>query len=321
VVDKNIVVKTSDSDIQHAVNAVKNGSLVAFPTETVYGLGADASNPKAISRIFDVKGRPKSHPLIVHSFDSQILDSWCVEVPEIAWKLAEAFWPGPMTLVLKRSSLVSDLISGGQSSVAIRVPDNLVALDFLKKTSDAGIPGIAAPSANRFGHVSPTSAQAVLEEIGSYLGNSDLIIDGGSTKIGIESTIINVHKNAVSILRPGAITSEMIMNETSSTLIPEISNLRVSGSLANHYSPAAKVLLDILPEPGDGLIADSSFETPVGVIRLAAPKDAEAFAQVLYSALRKADKMKIPRVVVIQPTGGGISIAIRDRLIRASHGQ
>lgn len=304
-----------------AAHALRSGSLVAFPTETVYGLGADASDAKAVERVYQVKGRPKEHPLIVHVANMQAIEDWVEDVPDFAISLARAFWPGPMTLILKRSALVEDFITGGQETVGLRVPNHPIALALLHEFQKLGGKGIAAPSANRFGHVSPTSADAVISELAKYLTSVDLILDGGLPLVGVESTIIDCTSELPKILRPGAITEEMIMVTTNLSVEKPEGNIRVSGSLEKHYSPRAKVILDIEPKAGDGFIAISSIKTPDGVIRLAEPQDNEDFARLLYSALRKADDSSIARVIVQQPMGGGIAIAIRDRLLRASRGR
>lgn len=304
-----------------AAHALRSGSLVAFPTETVYGLGADASDAKAVERIYQVKGRPKEHPLIVHVANMQAIEDWVEDVPDFAISLARAFWPGPMTLILRRSALAEDFITGGQETVGLRVPNHPIALALLHEFQKLGGKGIAAPSANRFGHVSPTSADAVISELVKYLTSVDLILDGGLSLVGVESTIIDCTGELPKILRPGAITEEMIMDTTKLSVEKPGDNIRVSGSLDKHYSPRAKVILDIEPKAGDGFIAISSIKTPDGVIRLAEPQDNEDFARLLYSALRKADDSSLDRVIVQQPVGGGIAIAIRDRLLRASRGR
>ena len=299
------------------------GDLVAFPTETVYGLGADASNSAAVGRIYSVKGRPNDHPLIVHIASMERMGDWASDVPEYAIALARNFWPGPMTLVLKRSELAGDFVTGGQDTVGVRVPDHVVALALLEAFEKAGGKGVAAPSANRFGHVSPTTADAVVEELADYLSKDDLVLDGGACAVGVESTIIDCTGLLPRVLRPGAISTAMIEEVTGlSTLsVGGADVVRVSGSLENHYAPAAKVLLCEVPIAGQGFIAHRSIETPQGVIRLASPSDDEEFAQILYSALREADAQGLLEVVVVQPLGIGIGVAIRDRLSRAANGR
>ena len=276
---------TADA-LTSAAQLLKAGGLVALPTETVYGLGADATNKDAVARIYKVKGRPADHPLIVHIHSMQSLGEWADEIPSYAIALARDFWPGPMTLVLKRSLLAEDFVTGGQPTVGLRVPDHVVALALLSAFEKVGGKGIAAPSANRFGHVSPTTAQAVQEELGDHLDATDLILDGGASQVGVESTIIDCTGELPHILRPGAITEVMITSSTGLIVSEEESTIRVSGSLENHYAPLAKVLLDHKPNVGDGFIALEEIETPTGVIRLASPKNNAEFARVLYSALR-----------------------------------
>ena len=296
------------------------GNLVAFPTETVYGLGANACDAGAVARIYSVKGRPADHPLIVHVASMDALGDWASEVPEYAISLARDFWPGPMTLIMKRSELAADFVTGGQDTVGIRVPAHPVALGLLEAFARVGGKGIAAPSANRFGNVSPTTAQAVSDELSDYLSDSDQILDGGACDVGIESTIIDCTGDAPRILRPGAITKEMIEHSTGlDVLDAEGIAIRVSGSLDSHYSPQAKVVLDQFPTAGHGFIAMADVATPDGVVRLAAPQTHVEFARVLYSSLRAADEQGLATVVVQQPQGDGIAIAIRDRLKRAAH--
>ena len=315
------VSKCTADAMARAAEQLKAGSLVAFPTETVYGLGADATNPNAVARIYKAKGRPADHPLIVHIGEMQDIAEWSNEIPDYAIALARSFWPGPMTLILKRSSLAKDFITGGQETVGLRVPDHVIALALLNEFKKLGGKGIAAPSANRFGHVSPTTSAAVTAELSEYLEENDLILDGGPSQVGVESTIIDCTGELPKILRPGAITEEMIIETTGLSIADSLSDIRVSGSLENHYSPAAKVILDIAPASGDGFIALSNIETPAGVVRLASPQNNEEFARLLYTALRSADQQELARVVVAQPAGDDISVAIRDRLLRASRGR
>jgi L-threonylcarbamoyladenylate synthase len=320
------VSKCTTDALQLAATSLLDGNLVAFPTETVYGLGADALNKQAVARIYETKGRPSDHPLIVHLHSMQVMDQWVADVPEYAIALARDFWPGPMTLIFKRSALAQDFITGGQNTIGIRVPDHVVALALLEAFHTLGGRGIAAPSANRFGHVSPTTAQAVSDELSEYLQPEDYILDGGTCSIGVESTIIDCTGQVPRILRPGGITIEMIKDSTGLTPLQPtdtkvLEEIRVSGSLEKHYAPAAQVILDVVPIAGQGFIALSDSKTPEGVIRLAEPKNVVEFARDLYAALRKADEMGLAEVVVEQPQGGGIAIAIRDRLERASKGR
>jgi L-threonylcarbamoyladenylate synthase len=305
-----------------AAQKLKAGHLVAFPTETVYGLGADATSKEAVAKIYAAKGRPADHPLIVHVHSMQAMGDWAQEIPTFAIELARDFWPGPMTLILNRSTLVQDFITGGQNSVGIRVPDHVVALALLNAFHGLGGKGIAAPSANRFGHVSPTTAQAVKDELGSYLQEQDQIIDGGPCTVGVESTIIDCTGDRPKILRPGAITAEMITATTGLEVVYSVGTLiRTSGSLDAHYAPSAIVLLDQQPKAGQGFIALATTPTPKDVIRLTSPNNDVEFAQTLYESLRKADELGLTHVVIEQPTGAGIAVAIRDRLMRAANGR
>jgi L-threonylcarbamoyladenylate synthase len=305
-----------------AAQKLMDGHLVAFPTETVYGLGADATNEMAIAKIYAAKGRPADHPLIVHVHSMQAMSDWADEIPAFAIALARDFWPGPMTLILNRSSLAQDFITGGQNSIGIRVPDHVVALALLNAFHGLGGKGIAAPSANRFGHVSPTTAQAVKDELGSYLNEQDQILDGGPCTVGVESTIIDCTGDVPKILRPGAITAEMITASTGLEALDSTGTLiRTSGSLDAHYAQAAQVLLDQQPLAGQGFIALATTTTPQDVIRLASPNNDVEFAQSLYASLRKADELGLSHVVIEQPTGSGIAVAIRDRLMRAANGR
>jgi len=313
-----------------AAQSLREGSLVAFPTETVYGLGADATNAQAVARIYEVKGRPTDHPLIVHIAGLKYLEQWISDIPEYAIALAGEFWPGPMTLILQRSDLARDFVTGGQETVGVRIPDNSLALGLLEAFHELGGAGIAAPSANRFGQVSPTTADAVKEEIGEFLADTDLVLDGGPSEVGVESTIIDCTGELPRILRPGAITIEMI-EEVSGLKVSDSTekksddfkkeDIRVSGSLENHYAPKAKVFLDQQPVEGSGFIALESVNTPDGVIRLAAPESVDEFARVLYSALREGDHQGLDSIYIDQPTGNGLAIAIRDRLSRSAKGR
>jgi len=302
--------------------ALKNGALIAFPTETVYGLGADASNEKAVARIYEVKGRPQDHPLILHIASIDDITYWATDVSDYAMALARSFWPGPMTLIFNRSEAVQDFVTGGQDTVGLRVPDHALALELLQECKKIGVHAIAAPSANRFGHVSPTTAAAVKEEIGTYLSVQDLILDGGAAQVGLESTIIDCTNFAPKILRPGAITQAMIEEATGLKVSENHdSQIRVSGSLEKHYAPNAQILLDVQARAGQGFIAPADVATPSGAIRLASPANTDEYARTLYSALRDGDAQGLKTIAVIQPSGDGLAIAIRDRLMRASKGR
>jgi L-threonylcarbamoyladenylate synthase len=317
-----IISNCTASVIQDATESLLAGNLVAFPTETVYGLGADATNERAIARIYEAKGRPTDHPLIVHISSINNLDKWTREIPDYAIKLAQAFWPGPMTLILPRTELAKDFITGGQDNVGIRVPAHTVALALLKEFESQGGYGVAAPSANRFGKVSPTCSEDVNEELSNYLSENDLVIDGGPSIVGIESTIVNCTNSIPTILRPGSVTAAMI-NDLLGIQIEvktkvSTNQIKAPGLLESHYSPLAKVYLAGIPIPGDGLIAPDSFPTPNGVIRLASPVSNEEYAKVLYQAFRLADRKRILRVIVIPPSGDDIAVAICDRLSKAT---
>ena len=309
-------------EIKKAAKALNDGHLVAFPTETVYGLGADATNEEAVSRIYSVKGRPKDHPLIVHISSINQLSNWARDIPEYAIKLAKEFWPGPMTLILKRSDLAKDFITGGQDNVGLRVPNQSVALALLSEFEKLGGLGIAAPSANRFGAVSPTSSNDVVDELGEYFQSEDLILNGGSCSVGIESTIINCLGDSPSILRPGAVTHEIISSALGNEKLNGIrsGNIRASGNLDKHYSPKAKILINNYPKKGEGLIALDSVETPEGVERLLAPANLEEYAVGLYEALRLGDKLNLFVINIYAPENNDLGVAIIDR-IRKSSGQ
>jgi len=309
--------------IRDAAIALKAGHLVAFPTETVYGLGADARNPVAVKRIYEVKGRPSDHPLILHISSINQLQKWASEVPDYAISLARAFWPGPLTLILKRSELVQDFISGGQDTVGLRAPSDPIALALISEFESISDSAIAAPSANRFGQVSPTSSQDVQDELGQFLSNLDSILDGGTSRIGIESTIVDCTNQHPIILRSGFITKEDI----ESTLgIVEVqvaltSTIKFSGSFEKHYAPKCRVILDSLEGENSGFFALSDIPTPPGMTRLGSPVSVDEFARLLYSTFRTADHLGLTNLVVFPPKGSGLAIAINDRLEKASRGR
>jgi L-threonylcarbamoyladenylate synthase len=312
------------STLKDAATSLRSGNLIAFPTETVYGLGADATNKDAVAHLYQVKGRPIDHPLIVHISSLANLDKWAREIPEYAIKLARTFWPGPMTLILPRTNLAMDFITGNQDSVGIRVPSQPLASALLKEFEEQGGLGVAAPSANRFGKVSPTTAEAVVEELSSYLSPSDLILDGGPCEVGVESTIINCTEDIPQILRPGAITVTMI-SDLIGLQVNQIDTgrnkltIKAPGLLQSHYAPKAKVFLSTTPNLGDGFIALSHVSTPPGAIRLATPKNNKEYAQIFYQALRLADTKQLPNVIVIPPAGDELAIAICDRLEKCAY--
>lgn len=308
--------------IHKAAEILKSGHLVAFPTETVYGLGADATNEEAVKRIYEVKGRPNNHPLIVHVASINALETWTQDIPDYAIELARAFWPGPMTLILKRSELAKDFITGGQDSVGIRVPSDPLALELLSQFESLGGLGVAAPSANRFGQVSPTSAHDVQSELGEFLSGNDLILEGAQSEVGIESTIIDCRNLTPTILRPGAVTKSMI----NSIILVEFANMeesqfRVSGNYEKHYAPKTKVIINQTPKSGQAFIALSSIQTPDGVYRISSPVNVVEFARDIYAGMRRADNLGISELVIKVPEGQGIEIAILDRLKKASNGR
>ena len=315
-----IISDCGTDSLKDAASSLLNGNLVAFPTETVYGLGADATNKDAVARIYSVKGRPVGHPLIVHISSLERLDIWASNIPEYAIKLAINFWPGPMTLILPRAGLAKDFVTGGQDNIGIRVPSHKVAQALIKEFEDQGGFGVAAPSANRFGKVSPTTANAVVTELGKFLNSNDHIIDGGPCEIGIESTIIDCTRDLPEILRPGGITFKMIeelLLMKIKTIDIVTNNIKSPGLMNAHYAPNAKVYRAGTPKIGDGFIALSSVSTPDGAIRLANPKNNDEFAQVFYSALRLADHKLLKNVYVVEPIGEDIAIAINDRIFKA----
>ena len=312
----------TEDTISNAAKALKEGHLVAFPTETVYGLGADATSEKAVSRIYSVKERPTDHPLIVHISSMHKLQDWAIDLPDYAIKLARNFWPGPMTLILPRTELAKDFITGGQNNVGLRVPDQPIALALLRKFEELGGKGIAAPSANKFGAVSPTTSEAVQEELAKFLVPDDLVIDGGPCQIGIESTIIDCTRLLPKILRPGAITKEMV--ETTIEMKIERENLmltpRASGMMKSHYSPKAKVSFNNKTTEGDGFIALANVPTPPGALRLGSPQTTKQFARDIYNLLRLGDSKGLAKITVILPTSGELLEAITDRVAKASAG-
>lgn len=324
--------------LAQAVALLKAGELVAIPTETVYGLGADASNPAAVARIFAAKGRPADHPLIVHIPDSGHLERWARDIPTAAHTLAAAFWPGPLTLILKRQPSVSDVITGGQDTVGLRVPGHPLALALLEAFSAAGgSGGIAAPSANRFGRISPTSAEHVREELGDRVA---LILDGGPCTVGIESTIIDLSREQPVILRPGAISAAQIEavlrslplcdpTKATTTAAP-----RVSGSLEAHYAPRTPIrlvapadlpeALQTLRSQGLSLAVLARTPPPAALAEaphwLAAGSDAASYAHNLYAALRQLDHAAADLILVETPPPAAEWQAVQDRLTRAAAG-
>ncbi|MFF5900245.1 L-threonylcarbamoyladenylate synthase [Streptomyces argenteolus] len=314
------------TDIEQAAGVLRDGGLVALPTETVYGLAANAEDPAAVARIFQVKGRPPSHPLIVHIADAQQLDDWVAEVPAAARLLAERFWPGPLTLVLRRGDRVPLEATGGLETVAVRVPDHPVARALLSAFGG----GVTAPSANRFGSVSPTTADHVRAELGNAV---DLILDGGSCLVGVESTIVDVTGEMPSILRPGGVTREGLEAVLGHPVaVPSTSGVRVPGQHPSHYAPRARVVLvepekvvaeaEAAGEAGHqvGVLLPSSLadlEVKAHAV-VALPGAPDAYAHGLYGFLRELDRQGCDLIVASLPAEEGLGLAIANRLRRAA---
>lgn len=310
--------------IRAAAGILRRGGLVAFPTETVYGLGADAENPTAVRAMFAAKGRPADHPVIVHLPRGELLAQFAEPVPDVAWRLAEAFWPGPMTLVLRRSPRVSDLVTGGLETVGIRVPGHPIALALLEEFGGS----LAAPSANRFGRVSATRAEHVAAELA---GRVELILDGGQCPVGLESTILDVSQGEVALLRPGGVTQEQVEAVLKGPLFKPTHAPKVSGSLPSHYAPQAMVEI-VAPEQlatramelaksGKRIALLSNSPPPIdqpAIIAVPVPSNAALFAQSLYDLLRQVDVLGCEVALISLPAEVGIGVAIADRLRRAA---
>jgi L-threonylcarbamoyladenylate synthase len=315
----------TDADIARAVEALRTGGLVAFPTETVYGLGADAANVHALARLYEVKGRPQSHPVIVHVGARELLDEWGASVPDTAHRLAEALWPGPLTIVVRRAARVPDAVTGGGDTVGVRVPDQPVALAMLRAFGG----GVAAPSANRFGRVSPTTADDVHGDLGDDV---DVVLDDGPCTVGVESTIVDCTGAEPVILRPGGVPRERIEAVTGrSTPVRRDGLVRAPGSFKSHYAPEATVLLverDELDDRAASLIeagqrvavlaAGPLPRLPRYAIVLDAPRDVDEYARVLYARLRDADRVAVDVLLAVPPPDAGVGAAVRDRLRRAA---
>lgn len=311
----------STSGIDAAVDVLRGGGLVAFPTETVYGLGADASNPAAVLAVFMAKGRPSGHPLIVHLGSMAQIDDWAVDIDPRARLLAARFWPGPLSLVLHRSTRVVDEVTGGRETVALRVPDQTVTLELLERFGG----GLVGPSANRFGHVSPTTATHVLDDLE---GRIDLILDGGPSRVGIESTIVEVLDGPVTVLRPGGVSEADLVEALDEPVIDgRGGESRAAGMLASHYAPRAAVSIMEPTELAGGVPVGD--ELPVGTVVISAgpvahpgaivlPADAEGFGTGLYAALRRADQRGPAHILIIPPSEGSLLPAVLDRLVKAA---
>jgi len=323
-----------DADYTRAVELLCAGELVGLPTETVYGLGADAGNPAAVAKIFTAKGRPADHPLIVHLAGHDAVEQWAEHVPAVAWELMETFWPGPLTLILKKQAWVPDAVTGGQDTVGLRVPGHPVALELLRRFARAktGPAGIAAPSANRFGRISPTTAAHVAEELGARV---PLILDGGPCKVGIESTIIDCSRGEPVVLRPGHISPEHLAAVLGQAPLIETAQgaPRVSGSLEAHYAPitplrmvAGERLLDFINAQrhrGGKCAVISANQPPQAgmphVWRLM-PADPVGYAHDFYAALRDMDHAGVDLIVIEALPSGAAWAALADRLRRAAAG-
>ncbi len=313
------------NEISQAVKKLAAGKLCAIPTETVYGLAANALDEIAVARVFAAKERPADHPLIVHVANAVDASEWITELPQWAVDLTNAVWPGPLTIVGPRTALASNSVTGNQDTVAVRVPSHPIAQELLKQLNAQGVKGLVAPSANRFGHVSPTSAAHVATDLGEYLdAHGDLILDGGDCQVGVESTIVLATGSQPVILRPGAVTAADIKRITGIDLSDETTNApRVSGALDSHYSPTAQVILiaegsEIELQSNAGFLALANLPTPAGLVRLASPETIEDFAHELYSSLRAGDDSKLKTIYVVPPGGDGLAQAINDRLQRAA---
>jgi L-threonylcarbamoyladenylate synthase len=322
---------TTPAEIGRAAALLRAGALVAFPTETVYGLGADASNPDAVAGIFAAKGRPQDHPLIVHLASVELLPQWAKAFPPAAQKLAAAFWPGPLTLILERSGGVPDCVTGGQDSVGVRIPGHPVALALLRAFSgDAGArrySGVAAPSANRFGRVSPTTAAHVREELGDFVAG---VLDGGECDVGIESTIVDVSRGRAVLLRPGQITPAQVAAVIGAEVeLPDAGAPRVPGALASHYSPstplalvpAAELTARLAALRGKRVAVLSRTEAPGGLKDVnwqSAPRAVAGYAHELYASLRRLDALGCALILVETPPGTPEWQGVNDRLNRAA---
>ena len=307
-----------------AVSALARGALVAFPTETVYGLGADATNPEAVARIFAAKGRPADHPLIVHLAPEARLADWAAEIPDGARKLAAAFWPGPLTMILAKSPRVPAIVTGGQDSVGLRCPSHPVAQQLLREFARIGSGAVAAPSANRFGRVSPTTAQHVRDEFGAGL----LVIDGGACEVGLESTIVDLSRGVPVLLRPGAITRAQLAQALGTTLRDRDGDApRASGTLAAHYAPATPVRLvaadrwrDEIARAGRVAVLAMRDAQPGAAVWIAAPPDPVKYGHDLYANLRALDAAGANEILVEAPPPEPAWEAVNDRLSRAAAG-
>lgn len=305
-----------EAAVAAATSALQRHGLVGLPTETVYGLAALAGDPAAVRRVFEVKGRPLDHPVIVHVASAAAFAQWGgADVPSYALDLAQALWPGPLTLVIPAAPTVPRYVTGGQDTVGLRCPAHPVALAVVEAAGP-----VAAPSANRFGQVSPTSADDVVADIGDRLQPGlDLILDGGACPVGVESTILDCTQDLPRVLRWGAVEMEQVQRVTRLAVSNGPSPVRAPGGLVSHYAPRARVHLAGTPTAGAGLLAPADVATPEGVVRLAAPATTRDFAVVLYRALRDADAQGLTDLWAIAPADdSALGMAVRDRLTRAA---
>ena len=326
----------SQADIDAAARALEAGRLVALPTETVYGLGADAENPAAVAAIYAAKGRPQDHPVIVHVAPGAALDYWATDIPQEARQLADAFWPGPLTMILKRAPHIPDAVSGGQDTVGIRCPSHPVAVKLLQAFK-GGRGGVAAPSANKFGAVSPTTAQHVRDEFGADIGAQGRIaavLDGGQSEVGIESTIVDLSRlgtHGPVLLRPGHISAEAIAAVIDQVPArPDAAAPRASGTLESHYAPHTPVAmqdtgtlaatLDRLQGAGRRVALIHYSDLPVAHAAVRLPASPQGFAHALYAALRAMDGTGADVILVEAPPQDGPWLGVNDRLRRAAHG-
>ena len=317
--------------IRAAVDVLECSGLVAMPTETVYGLAANAEDEKAVKKIFEAKNRPTTHPLIVHITGEEALDHWAKNIPQNAYVLARRFWPGPLTIILKKADHVGDWLTGNQDSVGVRCPRRFCNGGLIKAFAGKHHRGLAAPSANTFGRISPTCAQHVMDDLGQKpKGKVDLILDGGECDVGVESTIVNLSGEKLEILRHGAITRSML-EDALGCAVPDggQDSPRVSGSLKSHYAPSTKVVLvDNVPEAlatyGDkklAVMADSTTieATPANVLKwFDTPNSPQQYMHCLYARLHELDKAGAELIIVEMPQQGDAWEAVRDRLTRAA---
>lgn len=321
----------NSEEVETCARLLKQGRVVSFPTETVYGLGADASNPNAVEQIFHLKGRPVNHPLIVHLGDADQINIWAQDIPPVAWKLTERFWPGPLTLILKKSSIAPPQVTGGQDTIGLRVPAHPLALELLNTFGG----GVAAPSANRFGRISPTRAEHVLEEFGEKL---DMVLDGGKCQVGLESTILDLSTEHPVLLRPGSITRTQlaeVLDEPPKFMVVGKTDIRVPGLLPSHYAPRTPLELVKTVQLRQRLRELNELNLRTGLIVLSRvsadvsnhvlnetiemPSNANSYARNLYASMRFLDRGGFDRILVEAPPESNIWSAIHNRLHRAAH--